>query len=295
MVGSAVIRHLGSTDTRIMKAVRRPPQAPDEILWRPLSPPEQLPDDEIAAFEGIDHVLHLAGENLAQGRWTTSRKKRFRSSRIDATRNLTSLLDRLQRPPRTFVSASAIGGYPATSDDIITESTPFTGGFLGDLCREWESAANSFENPTTRVALLRIGLVLSPSGGVLKKLLPLFRCCLGSRLGSGKQWMSWIDLEDLVQIILLAIADDSISGAINCVAPEPVRNRDFTRLLAASVHRPAAPPIPAPLIRLLYGEMGQALLLEGPKVIPTKLLDSGYRFLRPSLKAALKHQVNSNH
>ncbi|MEE2890195.1 MAG: TIGR01777 family oxidoreductase, partial [Planctomycetota bacterium] len=211
--------------------------------------------------------------------------------RVDATRNLVSLLRQLPSPPSTFITASAVGGYPGEGDEEMTEDSPLGEGFLGNLCRDWENAASPMEEVGTRVVRLRIGLVLSPAGGILAKLLPLFRFCLGSRIGSGRQWMSWIDLDDLIEIIRWVLADPSISGVLNCTAPGAVRNIDFTRTLAAALRRPVAPPVPAFVIRLLMGEMGQRLVLEGPLVISERLNQLGYRFLSPDLPSALRRQL----
>ncbi|MEE2883248.1 MAG: TIGR01777 family oxidoreductase [Planctomycetota bacterium] len=291
LIGSALIPQLQARGHRVIRAVRRNPRVDDEIRWRPLEPPEQIPAAERKAFDKLDAVIHLAGEDIASGRWSSTKKKKLRSSRVDATANLVSLLQQLPSAPATFISASAIGGYPANSDELLTEAATFSSGFLGQLCRDWESASSALEEIGTRVVRLRIGLVLSPDGGILRKLLPLFRFCLGSRMGSGRQWMSWIDLEDLVQIIRFVLEDQSIEGSLNCTAPHSVRNVDFTRTLAAALRRPVAPPIPGPIIRLLLGEMGQSLILDGQRVAPTRLLDLGYRFTSPDLPAALRHQL----
>jgi uncharacterized protein (TIGR01777 family) len=291
LVGSALIPSLEQQGHRVIRAVRTDPRGENEIRWRPLESPEEIPTKEREAFEKIDAVVHLAGENIAAGRWNDERKDKIRSSRVDATRNLVSLLRQLSSPPSTFISASAVGGYPSEGDQEMTEDSPLGDGFLGNLCRDWENAASMMEEVGTRVVRLRIGLVLSPDGGILAKLLPLFRFCLGSRIGSGRQWMSWIDLDDLVQIIRWVLADPSISGVLNCTAPGAVRNIDFTTTLAAALRRPVAPPVPAFVIKLLMGEMGQRLVLEGPRVISKRLKQLGYRFLSPDLPSSLRRQL----
>ncbi|MEO2148564.1 MAG: TIGR01777 family oxidoreductase [bacterium] len=291
LIGSSLIPLLEQQGHQVVRAVRRPPLTPDEVRWRPLTDAQELPTEELEAFEDLDVVVHLAGENIATGRWSEKKKSRIRSSRIEATRNLVSLLSSTSSPPGTFISSSAIGGYSADGDDGKTEASPLTDSFLGHLCRDWEESSAPLQTVGTRVVHLRIGLVLTPAGGVLGKLLPIFRWGLGSRLGSGRQWMSWIDLDDLIRIISLSIEDSSIDGALNCVAPGALRNIDFTTTLAAALKRPVAPPIPAFIIRMLFGQMGQSLLLEGQRVIPARLNSRGFRFLSPDLPAALRNQL----
>lgn len=291
LIGSSLIPLLEQQGHQVLRAVRRPPLTPDEVCWRPLTDAKELPTEELEAFEDLDVVVHLAGENIATGRWSEKKKSRIRSSRIEATRNLVSLLSRTSSPPDSFISSSAIGGYPADGDDEMTEASPLADTFLGHLCRDWEESSVPLGRVGTRVVHLRIGLVLTPAGGVLGKLLPIFRWGLGSRLGSGRQWMSWIDLDDLIRIVSLSIEDSSIDGALNCVAPGSVRNIDFTSTLAAALNRPVAPPIPAFIIRMLFGQMGQSLLLEGQRVTPARLNSLGFQFLSPDLPAALRNQL----
>ena len=291
LVGSALAPKLEANGYRVLKAVRRDPVNEREIRWRPLDTPDQISEQELQAFDKIDAVIHLAGKNISDGRWNAKNKREFRSSRINATQNLAALFQKIPSPPKTFISASAIGGYRSDSDQAVTEESPFTSGFLAELCTDWEAATIPLRELQTRVVLLRIGLVLSAEGGALKKLLPIFRSCLGSRMGSGKQWMSWIDLDDLVEIIMLSLRDPEFEGVLNCTAPGSVRNRDFTATLAAFLRRPVAPPIPGFLIKLLLGEMGQTLLLQGARVSPKRLLELNYRFISPDLPAALRQQL----
>lgn len=294
LVGTALCPQLEANGYRVLRAVRREPTSDQEIRWRPLDPPEQIPEQELLAFDGIDAVVHLAGKNIAEGRWTASNKREFRSSRVDATKNLVALFQKLSSPPGVYIQASAIGGYRSDSEQAVDEGSPFTEGFLADLCTDWENATAPLQEQNTRVSILRIGLVLSPDGGALKKLLPVFRFCLGSRLGSGKQWMSWIDLDDLVEIIQLCLRDSGVEGVFNCTAPGSVRNRDFTAILAAFLGRPVAPPVPGFLIKLLFGEMGETLLLEGARVLPKRLQELDYRFNSPDLPAALRQQLGKH-
>ncbi|MGE4613802.1 MAG: TIGR01777 family oxidoreductase [Planctomycetota bacterium] len=292
LIGSALIPVLKRQGHHVFRAVRTEPAGDDEIRWRPLETPQQLPASEREAFEGFDTVIHLAGENIASHRWTDQRKQEIRSSRVEATTNLAALLGQLSSGPSEFISASAVGGYPADSDEILTEQSAFGRDYLAEVCRDWESASDSLAASGVRVVKLRIGIVLSPAGGILERLVPLFRWCLGSRIGSGKQWMSWIDLDDLVEIVKLVSTTKTIEGPINCVAPAAVRNVDFTTTLAAILRRPVAPPVPAFIIRLLYGEMGQSLILEGRRVLPARLMQLGYHFKSPDLPSALRNQFH---
>ena len=291
LVGSALAPVLQAHGYRVLRAVRRAPQSADEIRWQPLVAAKDVPVEERKAFEGLHAVIHLAGENIAGGRWNASRKKRIKESRDNATANLSELLLGLSDRPRHFISASAIGGYDQTLPHAQTEETPFIGGFLGEVCSGWENASQSLEDAGVRRALLRIGLVLSPRGGVLQKLLPIFKACLGGPISSGRQWMSWIDLDDLVQVILRVLQDDQLEGPINCTAPGAVRNEDFTTILAAKLGRPVGPRVPALALRILYGEMGQALVVDGARVLPARLEAAGYRFRHPDLPSCLRNQL----
>lgn len=291
LVGTELTKVLESQGYRVVKAVRRTPRSSGELEWQPLIPFEQIPADQRAAFEGFDAVIHLAGENIAGGRWNKSRKERIRNSRIESTQNLCQLLNSLESPPRIFLSASAIGGYSQTTDKAQTEEDPFVDGFLGEVCGGWEQSSEILEEKGIRRVLLRIGLVLSPHGGLLQKLIPLFKCFLGGKISHGQQWMSWVDLDDLIQIILFSLQNQKIKGPINCTAPGAVRNEDFTTILAAKLRRPVAPRVPALALKVLYGEMGQALIINGARVLPTKLEAAGYRFQYPDLPSCLRNQL----
>ena len=291
VVGSSLAPLLQAQGYRVLRAVRRAPQSPDEVRWQPLVPAGEIPEEELRAFENLHAVIHLAGENIAGGRWNAARKKRIRESRETATANLSDLLLKLESPPKHFISASAIGGYDQKLPHPQTEETPFIGGFLGEVCSGWENASQPLEEAGIRRALLRIGLVLTPRGGVLQKLLPIFKAFLGGPISSGRQWMSWIDLDDLLQIILRVLRDDQLSGPINCTAPGAVRNEDFTTILASKLGRPVAPRVPALALNTLYGEMGQALVVDGARVVPQKLEACGYRFRHPDLPSCLRNQL----
>jgi len=231
-------------------------------------------------------VAHLAGEPVSQ-RWTPEARQRIRSSRVEGTRRLVEALAALPRPPAVLVCASAIGIYGSRGDGILTESSPPGGGFLAEVCQEWEQAADQAASAGIRVVKLRTGVVLGPGGGALQRMLPLFKAGLGGRLGSGRQWMSWINLEDLVELICLALEQPELAGPLNATAPSPVTNAEFTRQLAARLRRPALLPVPAFALRMVFGEMA-SVLLDSQRVLPQAALAAGFRFRYPELGPALR-------
>jgi uncharacterized protein (TIGR01777 family) len=239
------------------------------------------------SLDGADAVIHLAGEPVAQ-RWTPEAKRRIAESRSKGTRNLVSALARMPRPPEVLVSASAVGYYGAREEEELTESSAPGAGFLPDVCIDWEAAAGRASDAGIRVVELRTGIVLGADGGALKQMLPPFRMGVGGPLGSGRQWMAWIHIDDLVRLIAFAVENRGASGALNAVAPEPVRNADFTRALGRVLHRPAFMPGPAFALKLLYGEMA-GMLLGSQRVMPEKTLASGFHYQHPSLEEALRN------
>lgn len=243
--------------------------------------------DSLAGLAPVDAVVNLAGENLAGGRWTQERKRAFRDSRLDTTRELVDWLaaHSAAERPKVLVSASAIGYYGLGGEEPLDESAPAGQGFAADLCHDWEAAALRAEKLGVRVCRLRIGVVLGHSGGALGKMLPLFRLGLGGRLGDGQQWMSWIRRNDLVRMIVWLLKTPSCRGAYNGTAPVPVTNAAFTATLAAALRRPALLPVPAPLLRLTMGEMAE-LLLQGHPVLPKRALAEGFEFHAPQLTVA---------
>ena len=236
------------------------------------------------AFAGPQAVVHLAGEPVAQ-RWTAAARERIRNSRIEGTRSLVAAL--CQQPPAVLVSASAVGYYGSRGDEILTEDSPPASDFLGQIALGWEREARAAEQFGVRVVTPRIGVVLGRGGGALWKMLLPFRLGVGGRLGSGKQWMSWIHLDDLVSLIEFAIATPTLSGPVNAVAPSPVTNVDFTRELAAALHRPAIFPVPALALKMLFGEMSQ-VILGGQRVIPQAALRAGFQFRYAEIGEALR-------
>src|SRR5271169_6464632 len=242
---------------------------------------------DASAAEGADALIHLAGASIAGGRWNASRKELLRTSRVDATRHLIGALAKLQCPPRVILAASAIGYYGDRGDETLTEASAPGNGFLAGVCREWESETARGADFGARVVNLRFGIILAAHGGALPQMVLPFKLGAGGRLGDGRQWMSWLTLQETVSIIQFALATSALTGPVNAVAPNPVRNSEFTGVLAKTLHRPALFPAPAFALRLALGEMADALLFVSQKVMPSKLADSGYPFLQPSLAGAL--------
>lgn len=243
---------------------------------------------DAAALEGVDAVVHLAGVGIAAARWNARHLDAIRRSRVDGTRLLAGALARLSRPPRVLVQASAVGWYGDRGDELLTEASGAGRGFLAETCAAWESASAPLEDRGVRVVRLRFGVILSARGGALAKMLLPFRLGLGGVIGSGRQWISWLALADAVGIIRHAIDDLSLAGAVNAVAPGSVTNRDFTAALARALHRPAVAPAPAFALRLLLGEMADAVMLNGQRVLPAKATTNGFEFRYPDLDSALR-------
>jgi uncharacterized protein (TIGR01777 family) len=242
-----------------------------------------------ARLEGLDGVVHLAGESIATGRWTAEKKARIRDSRVKGTRLLCESLARLDQPPRVLVSASAIGYYGDRGDEILHEDSASGSGFLAEVCHMWEAATEAASQRNIRVVNLRIGVVLSAMGGALATMLFPFRMGLGGIIGSGRQFMSWIALDDLLGSIAYALRTDTIRGPVNAVAPHPVTNREFTKTLGRVLARPTLLPMPAFAARLAFGEMADELLLSSARVEPARLSAAGYDFRYPTLEGGLRH------
>lgn len=303
MIGSALARALRKQGydvaglarplTRATQATRTPSSGAEAagssqiVRWDPVSGALD------PGADGADAIVHLAGASIADGRWTAVRKRLLRDSRIAATHNLIDELKKLRRPPRVFIGASAIGFYGDRGDEELSESSAVGNDFLADLSSQWEAASSRANEFGARVVLLRIGIVLAKNGGALPRMALPFRLGAGGRLGSGKQWMSWVALDELVAIIEYALTTNSLSGPVNAVSPRPVRNADFTKILARVLHRPALFPAPAFALRLALGEMADALLLSSQKVLPKKLAGLGYHFASPDLEAALRNILSA--
>lgn len=286
LVGSEVVTVLSAAGHEVVRLVRRSP-APEEkavLRWDPVKR-----EVDAAGLEGFDSVIHLAGENVGSGRWTAARKAAIRDSRVNGTRLLCEALAGLARPPKTLVCASAIGYYGDRGEELLTEDSSPGAGFLPEVCREWEAASGPAARKGIRVVVLRMGVVLSPKGGALSRMLPLFRAGLGGVIGGGRQYMSWIALDDLVGIVLHALQSGELRGPVNAVAPRPVTNREFTEALGTALSRPTPLPVPAFALRLAVGrEMADALLLASARGVPRRLEETGYRFRFPELGAALR-------
>ncbi|MGH9523450.1 MAG: TIGR01777 family oxidoreductase [Terriglobales bacterium] len=286
LIGSALLGSLRRGGHDASALVRRPASGGGEVKWNPNAV-------DPAPFEGADAVVHLAGANIAAGRWTPERKKVIADSRVDSTRNVAQSIAATTRKPKVLVSASAIGFYGDRGDELLHESSPGGSGFLAEVAREWEAAAQPAERAGIRVVLPRIGVVLSGRGGALPKIALPFRMFMGGRVGSGGQWMSWIELDDMVRLIVFAIENDSVRGPVNAVAPQAVTNSEFTRTLAHVLHRPAIFPAPAFAVRLAMGtEMANELLLSSSRVEPKVALNAGFRFEYPQLHSALARALN---
>jgi uncharacterized protein (TIGR01777 family) len=285
-VGSALVPFLSAAGHEVFRLVRREPDSPDERFWNPdgadLSP---------EVFKGIDVVIHLGGEGIASGSWTEARKTQLRSSRINSTTLLALTIASLMEKPQTVIVASGAGFYGDTGVTAPDETIPAGSGFLAELAAEWEQAAQPIADAGVRLVNLRIGAVLNSRGGALKKMLPAFRLGLGGTLGSGKQRMGWIALQDLLGLIEHSIFTESLSGPLNAVAPEVITNREFTKALGRRLRRPTIFPVPAPLLRLIFGELADAALLANSATSARKAIASGYSFLFPEIDEALRFEV----
>jgi uncharacterized protein len=287
LIGSALVPFLTAGGHRVIRLIRSQSQTPtlgESWGWDP-----ERGTILSAGREDPDAVVHLAGENIARARWTPRQKALIRDSRVKGTRVLSDLMGRRSPPPKVFVCASAIGHYGDRGEEILTEESAPGSGFLPDVCREWEAACQPAADKGIRVVNLRIGVVLSPAGGALAKMLTPFKLGAGGVIGSGSQYMSWIALDDVVSAIHHALTQNSLRGPVNGVAPNAATNRDFTRTLGRVLSRPTLLPMPAFAARLAFGEMADALLLASARVVPARLLKSGFAFRYPDLEGALQH------
>ena len=254
----------------------------EAICWEPESGPPTR-----QAFKGVDTVFHLAGEPVAEGRWSSAKKDRIRDSRVLGTHHLVTALDSLQEPPRVLVCASAVGFYGSRGDEILDETSKPGEDYLAEVCQAWEEEAHGADPLGIRVVTVRIGIVLGPGGGALKKMLLPFKLGLGGRLGTGRHWMPWVHLDDLIGLLHHAAATNEVSGAINAVSPAPVTNNEFTDALAAALHRPAIFPAPEFALRLALGEV-TSVLLASQRVLPKVAEKTGYQFQYPALEGAMR-------
>jgi uncharacterized protein (TIGR01777 family) len=286
LIGSALISALATAGHDVVRLVRSAPRADGlAVHWDPES--ERI---DTVGLEGMDAVVHLAGENIGAGRWSRDRKARIFDSRVKGTRLLCESLANLNHPPQVLVCASAIGYYGSRGTEVMNEGSASGTGFLADVCREWEIATEFVGQTEIRVVNLRMGIVLSLAGGPLEKMLPPFKMGVGGILGNGRQYMSWITLDDAVGAIQHTLVTDSLQGPVNNVAPYPVTNREFTKALGRVLRRPTLFPLPSFGLRIMFGrEMANELFLSSTRVEPTRLLETGYAFQYPGLEDALRH------
>jgi uncharacterized protein (TIGR01777 family) len=290
LIGSALTHALTGGSHTVVRLVR---DAASRDGTRVAWDPERQTIDR-TGLEGLDAVVHLAGEPIL-GRWTAAKKRRITDSRVLGTRLIADALATLARRPSVLVCASATGYYGDRGDEVLTEQSPAGRGFLADVCRAWESAADPARQAGIRVVSVRTGLVLSREGGLLKTLLVPFQLGLGGPIGRGRSFWSWIALDDLIAVYRFAIAREGLSGAVNAAAPNPVPNAEFTRMLGAVLRRPAVLPVPPVVLRLIFGrEAAQDAMLSGARVVPARLLEAGFKFQYPELELALRHVLAGN-
>jgi len=285
LVGSALIPALESDASEITRLVRSSPKA-NEIEWHP-----NRGQIDAARLEGFDAIINLAGESIAEGRWTDEKKRKIHDSRVNGTHLLSEAIAKSASRPRVFLCASATGFYGDRDNEILDETSESGGGFLADVCREWEDATEPATKAGVRVVNLRFGPILAREGGMLGKMLTPFKMGMGGKVGSGKQYISWVAIDDVVGAIKLALADERIHGPLNVVSPNPVTNEAFTRTLGEVLSRPTVMSIPAFAARLAFGEMANEMLLVSQRVVPKKLNEAGYQFQYPELESALRHYL----
>lgn len=287
LIGTALVRALEAEGTRVVRLLRPgSPPADDAAMWDP-----GAGTIDAAALEGADAVVNLAGVNVGDHRWTAAHKAAVLSSRITSTTLLAETMANLSRPPAVLVSASACDFYGDRGEETLHEGSGPGAGFLADMCRQWEGATQPAEASGVRVAHIRSGIVLSPEGGALGKMLLPFKLGLGGRIGTGKQWWSWISIHDEVAAILHIIGSSKLSGAVNLTAPNPVRNEEFAATLARVLSRPALLPVPRFVLRAALGEFADEALLGSKRIVPRRLEESGFQFRWPELEPALRELV----
>ena len=286
LIGKALQNSFAEKGHDLLLAGRSEPRAANQIQWTiesGFADPRRL--------EGIDAFIHLAGENISALRWTDEKKRAIRDSRVLGTRSVVDAIGKLKQKPKVFIAGSATGYYGDRGDEVMTENDGPGDTFLSEVCKAWEAESRRAEYLGIRSVLLRTGIVLSKDGGALAEMLTPFKLGVGGVVGSGRQWMSWISLEDVVGAINFALENDELSGPINIVAPNPVTNKEFTRTLGEVIHRPTILPLPQFAVKLAFGEMGDALLLDSTRVIPERLANAGYKFKFENLKLAVQNAL----
>jgi len=284
LVGSTLLPLLTTGGHEVSPVTRKEDAGAESIHWQPA-------EDKIdaGAFEGLDAVVHLAGENIASGRWTEEQKAKIRDSRVKGTRLLSETLAGLNNPPKTLICASATGFYGDRGGEVLNEQSAAGEGFLADVCQQWEAAADPAREAGIRVVHARFGVVLSPQGGALAEMLTPFKLGVGGKIGSGQQYWSWVSIDDVAAAVLHLLMTDSLDGPVNVVSPQPVTNKEFTKVLGRVLGRPTIFPLPGFMARLMLGQMADALLLASARVEPSKLQSTGYEFRHPDLEQALRH------
>ena len=286
LVGSALSAELESKGRNVIALSRSKPSSDDTIRWDPAR--GQI---DASRLEGVDAVVHLAGENIV-GRWTEEKKRKILDSRVQGTRLLAETIAGLSEKPQAMICASAIGYYGDRGNELLREESEPGGAFLSKVVEEWEAAAEPAQKANVRVANLRFGIVLSPEGGALGTTLPLFKLGGGGKVGSGRQWWSWVALDDVVGALFHALEDDSVEGPVNVVAPNPMTNAEYTKVLGDVLDRPTVLPAPAPALRAVLGQVADELLLASARVEPAKLKQTDYEFRYPELEGALRHLLD---
>ena len=286
LVGKHLVEQLRQSGHDVFALVRQVPRDEREIMW---NAEQGFVLSELKKLENFDAVVHLAGAGIADERWTKQRKQVILDSRRVGTKILVDALASLQNPPKNFISASAIGFYGDRGEEILTESAPPKKSYLADVCIEWENAALQAQRFGARVVCLRIGIVLSTEGGALKEMLTPFKMGVGGRVGKGTQFVSWIEIGDLLRVIQFTLENQNLRGAVNATAPNPVRNAEFAQHLGEVLNRPALVPTPEFALRLMFGELADALLFSSARVVPQKLLEQNFEFRFVNIKDALQH------
>ncbi len=284
LVGSALVLALTKAGHDVVRLVRRHEhENSSTIFWSP-----DTGEINAESCDNVETVVHLAGENIAGGRWNPARKQLIRDSRVESTRLLAETMTACENPPKTMVIASAAGYYGNRGDELLREDSSPGEGFLAEVCREWEAAAQPAVDKGIRVVKLRIGVVLTPKGGALAKMLPVYKMGLGGKMGTGLEYMSWLTLKDLVDIALFAIDNEAVSGPVNAVSPRPVTSAEFSKTLGRVLSKPTLLPVPAFALKAALGEMAKETLLSSTRVAPTKLEKYGFQFTHPDLETALR-------
>ena len=288
LIGTALQKSFEEKGYEMLLASRSEPKSERDIQW---NADAGFADEDLLRLEGLDAVIHFAGESISALRWTDEKKKAIRDSRVHGTRTMIEAFARLEKKPKVFISASAIGFYGDRGDEEMTETNSVGDTFLSEVSKEWESESRRAEDMGIRTVLLRNGIVLSKDGGALATMMTPFKLGVGGVVGNGKQWMSWVSLDDAVGIVNYALENENLRGAVNVVSPNPVTNEEFTKTLGEVLYRPTFLPLPEFAVNLVFGEMGDALLIDSTRVVPKRLLDSGFKFRYPEIKSALENAV----